>query len=47
MKEFEECMKQAFREIGVAPQTGTPAYRACKHTWDTAYNRGMLRAQEI
>ena len=34
---FDKCMKRAFAEIGVTPQYNTPAWRACKHTWDAAY----------
>jgi len=38
---FEECMKKSFMEIGVAAQTGTPAWKACKYVWDTAFAAGQ------
>ena len=43
MKAFEECMKNAFKETGVAPQYNTPAWKVCEY----AYRAGMLRAAEI
>lgn len=46
MKTFEECMKESFREIGVAPQVNTPAWRACKYVWDTAFEAGQRSRDE-
>ncbi len=43
MKVFEEYMKNAFKETGVAPQYNTPAWKVCEY----AYRAGMLRAAEI
>ncbi len=43
---FDKCMKQSFREIGVAPQKDTPAWRACLYVWETAFTAGQAAERE-